>query len=387
MSHYSSTVLSQLLEFLPKQRFDQLVGQHQGDYYTKSLTTWNQFIALLYAQATGKDSLREVATGLTLHAGTWYHLGINSVARSSLSRANNKRDPQIFQELFYTLLEQCQGLTETKTFSFKNPLYALDSSTIRLCLSLFSWAHYTKQKGALKLHALLDVRTSIPSLIVLTDGKAGDITTGRDMDLSYLEKGSIVVFDRGYVDFRWWRYINEQGLFFVSRTKRNSGLLVVGQHTEPKGTVLADEYVVGGDIFAQEKYPEKLRKIRAIHKGEGYEYVTNNLVLSGEQIVEVYTARWQVELFFKWIKQNLVIKSFLGTSENAVLSQIWVSMIYYLLVAYIKFQTKFSRSLLELTRMFREVLLTRRNLIDLLSLKPQSLQKFTHPPWEMQRLF
>jgi IS4 transposase len=225
-------------------------------------------------------------------------------------------------------------------------------------------------------------------VIVSSDGKVGDMTAGREMKLwEKLEKGSIVVFDRAYIDFAWWQKLEERGLFFVSRTKSNQSFVVVGQHNAPEGTVLADEYVLRGEGNTSLVYPERLRRVRIAHEDAVYEYVTNNTKLSALQIAEIYTARWHVELFFKWIKQNLTIKAFLGTSENAVLSQVWVAMIYYLLLAYIKFQTKFAKSLLELTRMVRETLLVRRTLIDMLSLSSLTIGRFRPPESPQLRLF
>lgn len=387
MYTHTNTVLHQLLNFLPKDRFHRFVGQHNGDKWVKSLTTWNQLVVLMYAQATGKDSLREIETGLSLHQGVWHHLGIQSVKRSTLSYANSNRDWHIFEHLFYALLERSKDITPNRTFSFKNPLYALDATVIRLCLSLFDWAHYRKAKGALKLHTLLNVRTDIPEVIVSSDGKKGDVTAAKELVLwDTLEKGSIVVFDRAYIDYAWWRKLDEQGLFFVSRTKTNQSFVVLGQHTEASGSVLADEYVMSTEYSSVEKYPERLRRVRFAADGVVYEYVTNNMKLTGVQIAEIYKARWHVELFFKWIKQNLTIKAFLGTSENAVLTQVWIAMIYYLLLAYVKFQTRFGKSMLELTRMIRETLLVRRPLIDMLSLSIKTIRRFRPPEVEQLAL-
>jgi len=387
MYQYTSTILSQLLSFLPKDRFHSFVGQHEADKYTKTLSTWNQLTALLYAQATEKESLREIETGLKTHEHTWYHLGVRSVARSTLSYANTNRSYEIFEKLFYALLERCQEVTAANRFSFKNPLYALDATIIRLCLSIFDWAHYTKVKGAVKLHTLLDIRRTIPELMTVTDGKVADITEAKNQTYD-LQKDSIIAFDRGYVDYEWWSELDEQGLYFVVRAKKNANILFVGQHGAPTDScILADEHVVIGDY--DEKYPKKLRSVRYYDKTTDkiYTYLTNNFELEALQIAEVYQARWQIELFFKWIKQNLKIKTFLGTSENAVLTQIWIAMIYYLLLAYIKFQTKFSKSLLELTRMIKETILVRRPLINLLSLSSRTIDRFKPPPHPQQRLF
>lgn len=375
--YYSNTIFNQLLSFLPKYQFNQFVAQHQADKFIKKMTAWNQLIVLLYAQATGKDSLREIETGFNLHESRWYHLGINTVARSSLSDANNRRGYQIFEKLFYSLLEQCQEITPEKNFNFDNPLYTFDASVISLCLSVFDWAKYSKTKGALKLHLLLNNRTAIPELINITDGKTADITAIKQMSLN-LEKGSILVFDRGYIDYSWWKKLDSDGIYFVSRTKEKQNIFVIGQHqTLLEPNILADEEIIFGDYNAIKDYPDKLRRIKYYDQKsqKEYSYLTNNFELTALQIASIYKARWQIELFFKWIKQNLKIKTFLGTSKNAVLTQIWIAMIYYLLLAYIKFQTKFKKSLLELTRMIKETLMFRRNLIDLLSLNTRTLFK------------
>ncbi len=376
--NYSNTIFNQLLNFLPKNKFNQFVGQHKGDRYVKKLTTWNQLTALLYAQATGKESLREIETGFNLYTEYWYHLGINTIARSSLSYANNNRSYQIFEKLFYSLLERCRDIASERRFDFANPLYSFDSTTIRLCLSIFDWAKYTKLKGALKIHTLLNNRTSIPELLIISDGKMGDITAIKNSGLS-LKKGSILVFDRAYIDYSWWDELDKQGIYFVSRIRKNQNIFVFGQHKiELNKGIIADEKVIIGDYGGMQKYPKELRRVRYYdeEKQAKYCYLTNNFELSALQIALIYKERWKIELFFKWIKQNLKIKTFLGTSKNAVLTQIWIAMIYYLLLAYIKFQTKFKKSLLELTRMIKETIMTRRNLIDLLSLNLKNVYKF-----------
>jgi hypothetical protein len=379
--NYSNTLFNQLLNFLPKHKFKEFVGQHKADRYVKRLDTWNQLVALLYAQATNKDSLREIETGLSLHRTNWYHLGVGSVAKSTLSDANTRRSYQIFEELFYELLTRCHNITPQRHFTFKNGLYSLDATIVNLCLSSFKWARYSKVKGALKMHTLLNNRTAIPELITVTEGNVADITLAKKLSLN-LEKGSIIVFDRAYIDYSWWNRLDKQSLFFVSRTKTTLRIDIVGQHkcreNKVNSSVLADDTVMCGEYEGMKKYEGKtMRRIRFLDKEKGqiFEYLTNNFELSAEDIALIYKERWQIELFFKWIKQNLKIKTFMGTSKNAVLTQIWVAMIYYLLLAYIKFQTKFRKSLLELTRMIREVLLNRINLIDILSLNSQTIHK------------
>lgn len=387
----NTTIFNQLLHFIPKDKFKAFVGQHKGDRYTKRLTAWNQFVALLYAQATGKDSLREIETGFSLNENLWYHLGVHSVARSSLSRANQNRDHKIFESVFYALLTECKNITPHRQFSFENPLYSLDSTTIQVCLSMFDWAKYRTAKGAFKLHTLLSNETILPEFILSTDGKVGDVTAAKRMNLpERLKKGSVVVFDRAYIDFRWWKQLDDSGIFFVSRTKSNQNITKVGQHVfEKERYILADDIVLVGEYSGLFKYPKTMRRIKYYdkEKDKTYEYLTNNMTLTALEVARIYKDRWQIELFFKWIKQNLKIKTFLGTSYNAVMTQIWIAMIYYLLLAYVKFQTRFTRSLLELTRMVKETLLVKRPLIDLLSLSTTTLSRFKPPPHPQLGLF
>jgi len=384
--HYSSTIFGQMVSFLSKYHFDALVGQHEGDRYVKKYSAWNELIVLMYAQATGKDSLREIETGLSTHEGAWHHLGIKSTKRSTLAEAHERRSYRIFESTFYDLLEHCIGITPKHRFTFKNPLYALDSTTIELCLSLFPWAKYRKTKGALKMHTLFNVRTGMPEFIRVTNGKRGDVTEARER-FNTLESESIVVFDRGYVDYKWWFKLNERRVWFVTRPKENQCVFVAGQHEKGSNPCcIKDEKIYIGEFQNQNDYPDALRRVTWLDKETGkiYKFITNNFELSAEQIALVYKNRWQVELFFKWIKQNLKIKSFLGTSQNAVLSQIWTAMIFFLLMCYIKFQTRFKGSLLELTRMMREALMLRRQIIDLLSLNVRTLKRLKPPDFPQQ---
>jgi hypothetical protein len=393
MYHHTTTIFNQLLHFVPKERFQSFVGQHQADRYTKSLTTWNQFVVLLYAQATGKDSLREIETGLRTHQNLWYHLGLKSVARSTLADANERRSFEIYRHLFGELLARCKEVTPaSRTFAFTNPLYALDSTTITLCLSLFNWAHYSRQKGALKLHTLLDIRTAIPEIVTDTHGKISDVQEGRAMDLSTLKKGSILVMDRGYCDYAWWQRLSREGLYFVTRPHPVSVVTtVLGTHTEPDLAqgILSDERIKIGTYPRAALHPDPLRLV-TYHdkkKDETFQFLTNNWELPAATIAYIYKERWQIEIFFKWIKQHLKIKTFMGTSHNAVLTQVWIALIYYLLLAYIKFQTKYGKPLLELTRIVKETLLLRRPLIDLLSLTKKTVARLRDRDGPQMALF
>lgn len=372
--YYSTTIFGQLLAFLPKEKLKRFAGQHNSEKYIKKLTVWNHLVVLLYAQATGKDSLREIETGLQMNHGSWHHLGINTVSKSSIARVNNTRDPIVFEKMFYALLEQCKLVTESRKFSFSNQLYSLDASVVDLCLSLFDWAKYRTAKGAIKIHILLNNRTGLPTVVTLTPGNIADVVEGRSMDFK-LEPGSILVFDRGYVDHNWWERIDEQGFFFVTRPKKNTLVVVSERLTTHDPKVLRDEIIWIGNP-TDLKYKKELRQVVYLDEDHGeYIFITNNFTLTASEVALVYKERWQVELFFKWIKQNLKVKTFLGTSKNAVMNQIWVAMIYYLLLSYIKFQTKIPRSLLEFSWMIRETILVRRSLIDILSLTPKSISK------------
>lgn len=386
---YSTTIFGQVSSFLSKHHFNAVVGQHAGDRYTKKYSAWNELQVLLYAQATQKDSLREVETGLQTHVGAWYHLGIRSVKRSTLGDAHARRSYRIFESTFYDLLSHCVGITPRHRFTFKNPLYALDSTTVELCHSLFPWAKYRTTKGALKMHTLFNVRTGIPEFLTVTNGKRADITEARER-FNTLEAESIVVFDRGYVEYRWWYALTERNVWFVTRAKDNQCTVVAGQHHASENPrCLADEKIYIGEFANQHDYPDALRRVtwKDEETGETLRFLTNNFTLSAEQVALIYKNRWQIELFFKWIKQNLKIKSFLGTSKNAVLSQIWVAMIFYLLLAYIKFQTRFKGSLLELTRMIRDTLMMRRQIIDLLSLTTRTLKRLKPPDFPQMSLW
>ena len=335
MPNTTTTILQQLLHLLPRNDFRNFVGQHNADKYTKKLSCWNQLTIMIYAQATEKDSLREIETGLRIQDNRWYHLGLNTCARSTLSAANSKRPCSIYESLFYKVLERCQKLgSGTASFSFRNDLYAIDASVIDLCLNLFPWAKFRKEKGAIKLHALFNVRSQIPELIRITNGKVADITAIKNIDLSKYTKGSIFVFDKGYTDYSFFWKIKKAGHHFVIRLKEKANIVRLGQHKKALGRgVLKGEKIAFMLKKAQEDYPDDLRLVTYHDKEHNvnYEFITDGLRLSASNIALIYKRRWDVELFFKWIKQHLKIKTFLGTSKNAVMTRIWIAMIYYLL--------------------------------------------------------
>lgn len=379
MANTTTTILQQILHLLPEDQFESFVGQHRADRYVKKLTCWNQLTILLYAQASSKDSLRDIETGLIASGNRWYHLGLETAAKSTLARANEKRPYQIYESLFYEVLKKCGNLSSgTARFSFKNDLYALDSTTIDLCLALFPWAKFRTEKGAIKLHTLFNVRSQIPTLVTITEGKINDVPPAHLIDFSSFAKGTIFVFDRGYNDYSLLQKIKDAGHHFVIRLKKGAHIFrILGHERAVHGKgVLTDETIAFALPEAQESYPNDLRLV-TFHDdehNETYQFLTDEFRLSALNIALVYKNRWQVELFFKWIKQHLQIKTFLGTSKNAVLTQIWIAMIYYLLLAWIKFQTKFKGSLHTLTVMFREVCLQPVQIINLLRLTPLTIR-------------
>jgi IS4 transposase len=281
----------------------------------------------------------------------------------------------MFEGLFYHLLARCKNLTPKHKFRFKNPLYTIDASTIDLCLSVFPWAKFRTTKGAIKLHCLYDHSGALPTFLTITDGKKHDVRVVKDNTFP-LSPDSIVSIDKAYIDYKWLNSLDEQRVWFVTRAKTNIDYAVVGQHPISSKRVLSDERIALQGVQTRSKYSKELRLIRYYdeERQKTLTFLTNNFKLAATTIAQIYKSRWQIELFFKWIKQNLKIKSFLGTSKNAVMTQIWVAMCYYLLLTYIKYQTKYSFSLLQLSRVIREMLFERKALIDILTLKPDRLK-------------
>ena len=368
------TIFGELLKLVPRYQFEKAVQQYQGDRYVKSYTTWHQYITILFSQIKQKDSIRDIVTGWDAFESRWYHLGMKDIRRSTFSDANNKRDYQIFESLFYHLLSRCKHYTPRHRFKFNNPLFSLDASVIDLCLSVFPWAKFRKTKGAIKLHCLYDHSGALPSFVTITDGKKHDVTVAKKTDLP-LFPDSIISIDRAYIDFKWLNSLDESGVWFVTRAKSNIDFVVTGQHPVSGKGVRKDQRILLNGPRTKNYYQKELRLIEFYDEETEKKlvFLTNNRKLAASTIAAIYKSRWQIELFFKWIKQNLKIKSFLGTSKNAVLTQIWVAMSYYLLLTYIKYQTKYGHSLLTLSRNIREMLFERKNLIDILTLKPERL--------------
>lgn len=381
-----NTIFSQIMQFICRNQFKKCVDKYNGDRYSKSFSCWQQFITLIFAQAKGITSLRDIVISLKSQRSKWYHLGIENIAKSTIADANSKRDADIFRDIFYSLLEKCKKLSPARKFKFKNPIYAFDSTLINVCLSLYEWATYRKKKGAFKIHTLLDLCGGyLPTFLVLTEGKTHDINVVKNSLYGFpaLSPDSILLVDRAYIDFMWLYSLTKSKLFFVTRAKSNMSYTITGQHSVPLKKNIVSDYSIR--LNDHKDYPEELRLVTCINHdtGEEIQFLTNNFKFAASTIAEMYKSRWAIETFFKWIKQNLKIKSFLGTSKNAVMTQIWVAMIYYLLLSFIKFQTKCRHSLHELTRILREILLDSVHLIEILNITFEKFKILNKSPVQL----
>ncbi len=342
------TLFSQLMDFLPWTTFTRIVERHGGDRYVKSLACAEQFRAMAFAQLTYRESLRDIEVCLSAQAAKLYHMGFrHEIKRSTLADANETRDWRIHAAFAQCLIVQARKLYAGDSFGIEleNTTYALDSTTIDLCLSLFPWALFRTTKSAVKMHTLLDLRGNIPSFIHISDGKLGDVNV---LDVLVLEAGAIYVMDRGYLDFARLYALHQAQAFFVTRAKSNTRLRRVYSAPVDRSTgVICDQTVALTGVTSRKDYPEHLRRIRFKdpETGKTLVFLTNNFTLPAATICALYKARWQVELFFKWIKQHLRIKKFYGTSENAVKSQIWIAVSVYVLVAIVKKRLNLDASL------------------------------------------
>ena len=371
-----TTIFNQILNLIPHGKIQKVVDEFNGDKYTKKFTTYHQFITLLYAQITEKSSLRDIERPLNINKWKLQFFSMPEVKKSTLSDANNKRNFKIFEKIFNILLEKTMKLTPHHKFKFKNPLYSMDSTTIQLCLNIYDWAKYRTRKGAIKIHVKLCHSGNIPEFLTITDGKCSDITAAK-RDFNFMPD-SIIVFDKGYIDFKWLYSLNDKEVFFVTRSKKNMAYEVIGQHEFIEGTgVISDEIIRLTASKGASDYPEVLRMVKYydIKTDKIYTFITNNFKFAAKTIADIYKDRWQIELFFKWIKQNLKIKSFLGTTQNAVMTQIWVAMIVYLIYSYMKFQTKSAFSILDFSRIIKETLFQKVSILDLLSLNLDKLRE------------
>jgi len=333
------TVFAQLLEHLPQHQFRRCVKLYKGNHKVRSFSCLDQYLCLFFAQLTYRESLRDITTCLLGMQKKLYHMGIRGkIARSTLADANEKRSWMIYRDFAHVLIHEARQLysKEPLGLTLANTVYALDSTTIDLCLSLFPWAKFRSHKGAVKMHTLLDLRGNIPSFIAITDGRVHDVNV---LDVLIIEAGSFYIMDRGYIDFeRLYRIHRSQG-YFVIRGKSN--LVFERQYSRPvdkDAGLRCDQTIKLTGEATSEKYPDPLRRIKYVEPetGKTYVFLTNNFELEPQVIADLYKSRWQIELFFKWIKQHLRIKVFYGTSENAVKTQIWIAISVYVLIALVK---------------------------------------------------
>ena len=342
------TIFSQLMDFIPRYEFNQCVRRYNGNYKIKNFTCREQFLCVAFAQLTYRESLRDIQACLRAANKKLYHMGIRSkVSRNTLSHANQTRDWRIYADFAQVLICEARKLYGKEDFGvqLEQTVYALDSTTIDLCLSLFPWALFRKKKAAVKLHTLIDLRGNIPTVIFITHGKVHDVNILDDL---IIEAGAIYVMDRGYLDFERLYKINQSLAFFVTRAKRNFDFKRLYSRRVDKATgVFCDQTVTLQGFYAKKSYPDKLRRIKYYDadKKKRLVFLTNNFLLPAVTIADIYRCRWQVELFFKWIKQHLRIKAFYGTSENAVKTQIWIAISVYVLVAIVKKRLNLSLSL------------------------------------------
>lgn len=377
-----ASLFSQLVGLFSRRQFVSLVVAHKAERHSKGFSSWDHFMAMLFCQLAQAKSLREICGGLSCCIGRLRHLGMTQAPpKSTLSYANAHRPWEMFRDLFYDTLHMCRLAAPGKKFRFKNKLLSLDSSTISLCLKLFPWAKFRRTKGAVKLHLLLDHDGYLPTYAYISNGKKHDVTIARKVPLA---RGSFVAIDRGYNDYKLFAHWTENGIFFVTRLKENADYEVLESRDLPiNRNILDDQLIRFTGFYARKNCPHVLRRVVVWDPTEEREIVllTNHLEFGPTTISAIYKDRWQIELFFKAIKQNLKIKTFVGTSENALHIQIWTALIAILLIKYLQFKSKFGWSLSNLVAFLRWNLFTYRDLwqwidspFDTLPIQPGPVQ-------------
>ena len=343
------TVFSQIMSFLPRYEFDKQVDKYHGNYKTRNFSCWDQFLTMSFAQLTYRESLRGIEVCLKTRGSKLYHLGFRgNVTRTNLANANESRNWMIYSDIAMSLISRARTLYEhdnVPDLELDKTIYAIDSSTIDLCLSLFPWAKFRRRKAAIKLHTIIDIKGSIPTFIHISDGSMHDVNV---LDLISNEPDSIYIMDRGYLDFHRLYKINFANSFFVIRAKRNLKYHRVYSRKVDKETGLrCDQTIILTGYYQSQYYPDKLRRVKYYDKetDRNFVFLTNNFEIDAIKIAELYKNRWKIELFFKWIKQHLRVKNFYGTSINAVKTQIWIAISTYVLVAILKKELKLTQSL------------------------------------------
>lgn len=367
------SVFGQILKLFPRSEFAQLVHETKAERHARGFTSWQQFVSMMFCQLGKAQSLREICQGLASIEGKINHLGVGSApARSTLAYANEKRPWQLYQKVFEGLYARCQEIAPKHRLRFKNPLRSIDATVIELCASVFDWAHYKRTKGAVKLHMVLDHDGYLPSFCLVTEAKKYDVVVAREMKF---EPGTVVVFDRGYADYNWFATLDQQGVYFVTRLKRKTLYTIVEERVPPKNTrVIRDSIIKLNSRLLRTESP-RLRIVEYTDdKGHPITFLTNHLGFGATTIASIYKERWQIELFFKALKQNLRIKTFVGVSANALQTQVWTALIAILVLRYLKLKASFGWSLSNLVALLRFNLFAYRDLWAWLS------DPFSPPP-------
>ena len=366
-------IFAQLIEFLPQRIFDRIVIKYEGNKYVKHFTCWNQLLVMMFGQLSNRDSLRDLTSIISAHSNKAYHLGFGkNVTRSNLAKVNERREPRIFEEFAYHMIDIARRKRIYKEFEIEGKVFAFDSTTIDLCLSVFWWAKFRRTKAGIKMHTLYEIQTDIPTFIHITEAKVHD---QRAMDEIPYEQGAYYVFDRGYFDLKRLYHINEIEAYFVIRQRGNLQYEVIneGDTMHNAGGVLSDQVIRLTNYLTKQKYPAVLRRVTyyVADKNKTFVYLTNNMEMPATQVALLYKYRWRVELFFKWIKQHLKIKSFWGTTETAVRIQIYSAITAYCMVAIVEHDLKLHRSTYEVLRILSASLLDKTPIKELFTKEPE----------------
>ncbi len=374
MSH-SNTAFHQLLKPLSRHEFETEARKHHVGQKLRSASRWDQFIGLAMSQLSGRQSLRDIESNLGAQQHKLYHLGAKPIPRSTLARLNEKQPAELYEAVFHRLLARCTNMPGKHKFRFKNPLYSLDASAIDLSLKAFPWATYRDDTATVKLSVGLNHGTHVPEFVAVSAGQENDMVSGRQFQFP---AGSIVAFDKGYMDYEWFKSLTERGVFFVTRMRTNAVYTVKERRETVLGSgVSSDQLIQLNSAHALKRGAPLLRRIgyRDLETGKFYEFLTNQFTLSAATVAAIYKDRWQVELFFKAIKQNLKIKAFVGTSRNAVLTQLWIAMITYLLLAFARHSAKVGWTVQRIMRVIQLNLFERRGLREILDPGPPGHKK------------
>ncbi len=374
MSH-NNTAFHQLLKPLSRHEFEGLAKKHHRGQKLRSATRWGQFVGMSMSQLSGRQSLRDIESNLAAQQDKLYHLGAKPLARSTLARLNEQQPAELYESVFYKLLNRCKQRPSEHKFRFKNPLYSLDASAIDLSLKLFPWAAHRADTANVKLSVGLNHGNRLPEFVALSDGNENDMVQGRKFTFP---RGSIVAFDKGYVDYQWFGDLTNQGVSFVTRLRSKAVYKVLERNEVVKSKgITSDQVIQFSSTHAEKRGAPKLRRVGFIDKqsGKRYVFLTNNFTLSAATIAAIYKDRWQVELFFKAIKQNLKIKAFVGLSRNAILTQVWIAMITYLLVAFARHSAKVGWTVQRILRIIQLNLFERKSLQEILNPDPPRHKK------------